>query len=205
MRYNTALDLKRRANDNEARIRLYGPEPINPFKSLRKQKGLTLGDIEAYTGIDRRALSRVERGLYTNPLPNLINYWVRKDIATEGQLLNDYADYQDLQRARHYKYFGESLNVDSALDQHPFRQLRANRPSLATGFKLPVGLTECCEALCLPLDTIQYFEKKFRLQRSVPKNLLNALNQIGYSREEIEGFERVYVVWRDRSKQVTFS
>lgn len=201
----TLLDQRRRERDELIRTERYGPPPENPFKQLRVAKGLSLGDLTQYSKIDQRALSRLEAGLYTNPLPGLVQYWVARGAATEGQLLTDYEDFQYAQRKRHAWYFGPELIVDLACDIHPFRQLRSRRPSLFNGEPLPVGLIECCEALCLPLDSIQFFEKKFRMQKSVPKNLLNALNVAGYTRQQLQNFESGYVQWRENAKQVVFS
>jgi transcriptional regulator with XRE-family HTH domain len=191
--------------DNRERIARFGPAPANPFKELRVKAGLSLGDVAHYSGVDRRALQRCEYGMYTNPLPNLIKYWVRLHKATEGELLNDYEEYQTKNRTRHLLLFGLDLDVDPLIPAHPFRQLRANRPSLATGERLPVGLTECCQMLCLPLDSIQFFEKKYRLQKSLPKNLFNVLNQIGYTYKQVTQFEICYKEWRERNKRVTFN
>ena len=195
------VEVRARKLDSEARIRLYGPEPINPFFTLRDNAGLNLGDLSAYTGIDQRALRRCEHGMYTAPLPNLMQYWIKRGTATEGQMAYMYYDYQDAQRARHYRYFGDLLTgPDFDPNIHPFRSLRFLRPSMATNLPLPVGLTECCQALCLPLDTVQFFEKKYRLQQSVPKTILNVLNQIGYTRPEITEFEEAYNIFRSVSK-----
>src|SRR5690606_33881704 len=108
--------------DNLERIARFGPAPANPFKELPVKPGLSLGDVAHYSGVDRRALQRCEYGMYTNPLPNLIKYWVRLRKATEGELLRDYEDYQTKNRARHLLLFGLDLNVDPLIPAHPFRQ-----------------------------------------------------------------------------------
>lgn len=187
------------ALDDAKRVELYGIEPLNPFTRLRSDLGVSLNRLATICHVDRKALSRLENGTYTNPLPSMVDFWVNRGSATEGELLTDYEEFQFLQRRRHEFYLGPSLNVDLA-GMHPLRQLRFNRPSLVSNEPLPVGISEFSEALCLPLDTVQYFEKKWRQQQSVPKQIKLVFNQIGYSREAIATFEQRYKQWRELNK-----
>lgn len=172
---------------------------MNPFTELREAAGLTLADLAAASYIDVRALSRVENGLYSNPLPNLVDYWVKRGQANYTDLEAAYYDYVDAQRTKAHRLFGDlgAYGKGNGL-VHPFREMRA---------AVPVGLTECAKLLCVPLDTLQFFEKKWRLQQSVPKPLKAALNQIGYTGDEIKSFEDSYKKWRMRqlAHGVTFS
>jgi hypothetical protein len=57
------LELKRaKEDDSAARIKRYGPEPANPFETLRSQRNLSLGQLAEYSGITIMALSRSENG-----------------------------------------------------------------------------------------------------------------------------------------------
>lgn len=167
----------------------------NPFKLLREKHGMTKADLAESALIDVRAIARAEDGLYSNPLPNLVDYWVRK--GTDRLVLeSDYDDYVDFIRSQNHRKFGETLVPPQAL-VHPFRALRA---------QAGIGPVETARILCVPLDTIQFFEKKWRLQQSVPKPIKSALNQIGYTFEEIKEFEDTYKAWRLRHLGgVTFS
>ena len=171
-------------------------ELINPFRSLRLKEGLTLGELSAYAKVDIRALTRSEHGMYTNPLPGLVDYWVGKGRISEGILVSEYEDYQIGVRRHNHLLFGPSLDFSANSNIHPFRQLRARGP---------FTLTECCKALCVPLDTVQYFEKKWRTQIIVPKGVINALNQAGYSRPALRGFTEAYASWRSNHSTITFS
>lgn len=191
--------------DRLARINVYGPVPINPFLRLRHNSNQSLVAMALSCRVDRKALARLEKGMYTTPLPSVVDYWVNLSRATEGELWSDYEDFQYNQRKRHPLFFGPSLYIDPQ-GAHPLRQLRANVPAMhdpnATS---PVGITECAEALCLALDTLQFFEKKYRLQQTVPKTLKAVLSQIGYTREQINTFEREYKSWRLVNKPVSRS
>lgn len=169
---------------------------VNPFYSLRRSADLTLGELAAYARVDIRALTRSEYGMYTNPLPALVDYWVRRGAISEGVLLTEYEDYKLAIRRFNRLLFGPMLRFNPNSPVHPLRQLRA-----AHSFKL----VELCKALCLPMDTVQYFEKKWRVQQSVPKGLLLALNQAGYSQLQLREFQIEYTKWRNSQKAVTFS
>lgn len=171
-------------------------EVINPFLSLRKSADLTLGELAAYSRISIRALSRSEYGMYTNPLPGLVDYWVRKGTISEGVLVSEYEYYQIAIRRHNRLIFGPDLDFDLNSNIHPLRQLRALHD---------YGLVELCKALCIPLDTVQYFEKKWRVQQSVPKCLSLALNQSGYSRAQLWKFGDDYKQWRANQSAVTFT
>lgn len=160
---------------------------VNPFLRLRKEAKLTLGHLAQLSRIDRKALSRAESGMYTYPPPSLVEYWVRKGKISEGVLTTEYEDYVYETRRVKQRVLGDSLIFEFASTQHPLRQLR-----LAANLEL----TAFCKALCLPLDTIQFFEKKWRTQQSVPKGLILALSQNGYTRAEILTFQFQYADWR---------
>lgn len=200
MRWDTTLTLKERELDEQARTSKYGPPPINIFTELRERRDLTISDLSRISHIDPMALNRAEAGTYTNPLPSLVDFWVSQR-ASFSEIHESYSDFQLTQRRRHQHYFGPNLlllNSDAQLETiHPFRLLRLRRPSLHDGSNLPVGNTEVSKALCVPLDTIQFFEKKYATQQSVPKSIKLALNQINYTDSQINDFENWYKRWRD--------
>lgn len=197
MTISSLLDKQLREQDDTVRISKFGPAPINPFTALRSSKGWTISDLSRFSLIDPMALKRSEFGTYSNPLPALVDFWVKKHGQPYSIIHEDYEDFINAQRKRHHKYFGETLTYDPLNSEHPFRQLRNNRPSLSTGSPLPVGVLETSKALCVPLDTIQFFEKKYATQQSVPKPIKAALTQIGYTPSQVRLFEVNYSEWRD--------
>lgn len=160
---------------------------VNPFLRLRKDAKFSLGRLAQVSRIDRKALSRAESGMYTNPPPSLVEFWVKSGKISEGVLVTEYEDYVYDTRRLNLRRLGETLNFDFQSSVHPLRQLRSS---------VELELTAFCKALCLPLDTIQFFEKKWRTQQSVPKGLILALSQNGYSRAEILTFQFTYADWR---------
>jgi hypothetical protein len=169
---------------------------INPFRNLRLSADLTLGELAAYSRIDIRALNRSEYGMYTNPLPGLVDYWVTRGRISEGVLVSEYEDYQLAIRKFNHLLFGPMLDFDPTSKIHPLRQFR---------HRCQFGLVDLCKALCLPLDTVQYFEKKWRVQKSVPKGLILALNQAGYTQTQLQEFKHEYALWRESQSKITFT
>lgn len=204
MKLATVADLNLRKADEDARTRIYGSAPINPFTVLRELNTYTYAELSRISHIDPMALKRAEWGTYTQPLPSLVDFWVKRSEVNHLDLLTDYEDFVMKQRVRHHLYFGGDLEFDLA-GIHPFRQFRARRPSKATNTPLPVGLVECAKALCVPLDTIQFFEKKLS-QKSVPLPIRVALNHCGYTQGQITSFDWAYGEWRERQLgRVVFS
>lgn len=169
---------------------------VNPFRSLRVAARMTLGELSTNSKIDIRSLSRSEYGMYTNPLPALVEYWVRRGSISEGVLTSEYEYYKIAVRRHHRLLFGPTLDFSLTSNIHPMRQFRAQHD---------FGLVELCKALCLPMDTLQYFEKKWRNQQSVPKGVLLALNQAGYSQFQLRRFQDEYKKWRLNQSAVVFS
>lgn len=158
----------------------------NPFLDLRESLGWSQNECAKYIGVDVRAVSRLECGLYTNPLPAVVDYWVNNVglSLTIPELLTGYEDFVFTTRRANARAFGP-LHVNLTSGTHPFRVLRNYR-----------GLTETVKLMCVPLDTVQFWEKKWRTQKSVPKSVLLALNQMGYTQTELAKFQEAYVAWR---------
>lgn len=198
------LDVRIR-QDAAARNSLYGLAPVNPFEELRLSQAFSYLELARASHIDVMAVKRAEWGTYAQPLPSLADYWVRRNKIAYYDLTDQYTDFVTKQRARHKHYFGPNLVTDPNLPLHPFRQLRERRPSLHDGLPLPVGLVECAKAICAPLDTIQFFEKK-ATQKSVPATIKAALHSLGYSTTQVRLFSDSYAKWREiKLGQVQFS
>ena len=196
MHHKAAATIARYSAHEDYLTNLHGPQILSPFKEYRTNAGLSLQGLSIQTGLSKNALVRAEQGTFSNPLPALSEFWQRRLNISEFEILNAYEDYQFYMRKRNFHYFGSELLYDHSLSEHPFRQLRQNRVSRVDGLPLPVGPDEVARALCLPVDTIRYFEKKFRLQQSVPKAILGTLIFIGYSRSDVHEFSKVYEIWR---------
>ncbi len=182
--------MKRSTLLRQKRINLLGG---NPFKGLREELGYTLEVMAAKTSLSKQALIRCEQGTYAQPLPALLDYYVNNFGADRYEFSREYEDFQKRTRASNFKLFGDEL--PSLVDyevysgnqiQHPFRQLRGS-----------INPTEVAKALCIPQATITYFEQKPRRQKSVPKVINNVLEEIGYSRTQVQAFNDAYVLYRE--------
>lgn len=171
---------------------------MNPFRKLRLGHDYKLSEFCKTVHVMRSAMIRLEHGTYANPLPSVTEWWVYSHgecikcahlELTELKLANAYEDFQLNQRQQHLMYFGRTRHLhdiyDLNSDVHPFRQIRGDK-----------GVTQVSRDLCLPLDTLQFFEKRWVRQQSVPKLLCTVLNYIGYSNLEINQFKADYKAWR---------
>lgn len=199
MKYTTLREASRLQAEEAYLTKLHGPAPVCVFRDLRKSAGWSLQDLAIQCGLSTNALVRAEQGTYSNPLPSLMDFWLRKyPQFTELSLRTEYEDYQYYQRKRYFHYFGPHLTLPPSLEiqSHPFRYLRKHRPSKVDELPLPVGPDEVSRSLCIPVDTIRYWEKKFRSQQSVPKQVNAVLLKIGYTQSEVRALNEFYVQWR---------
>jgi DNA-binding XRE family transcriptional regulator len=165
---------------------------MNPFQRLRESQNWSQSECAKHIGINVRAIARLECGLYTNPLPSAVDYWTtNRGLITIPELLTEYEDFVFNSRQSNHRLFG-TLHVNLSSGVHPWRNIRArlNPDPAAT-------LSGCAKAMCIPLDTLQFWEKKWRTQKSVPKVLLLALNQMGYTQVELDKFKEIYKSWRE--------
>lgn len=185
MKHTTKSLLTSESEAESERINLYGPPPTNIFKELREAQHLSHQALANKCYVSKLALIRLEQGCFSDPLPSVIDYYVNRG-ESELRLRDAYIEFQQATRRRYYLLFGESLDFDLSLPQHPLRQLRKG-----------INPTDLSKRLCLPQATIEHFEKKWKTQQSVPKQLCAALSELGYRQHDIEGFKRNYKAWRE--------
>ena len=162
--------------------------PINPFLQLREKNNWSQSECARIIGVDVRAVARLESGLFTSPLPVCVDYWVNHSANTLPEILTAYEDFVILTRKNNARVYG-TLHVNLSSSTHPFRVLRASHNP-------PLTLTQAVKLMCVPLDTVQYWEKKWRTQHGIPKSILLALNQMGYTQQELAKFQFIYKEWR---------
>lgn len=165
---------------------------MNPFLRLRESQDWSQSECAKRIGINVRAIARLECGLYTSPLPSAVDYWtLNRGLISIPELLTEYEDFVFNQRQSNHRLFN-TLHVNLSSGVHPWRNIRARlNPHAAS------TLMGCAKAMCVPLDTLQYWEKKWRTQKTIPKSILLALNQMGYSQVELTKFQEVYKSWRE--------
>lgn len=187
MNYRTAPLLSSKQADEARREEIFGPPPVNVFKQLRQDREWSHDQLARRILISKQALIRLEQGTWAQPLPTVVDYWVKNHGVNELMILDAYEFFRSQMRVRYRKLFGDQLVIMTAADLHPFRQLRD-----------PCNLnpSEIAKMLCIPQATIQYFERKWKQQKTVPKELSKALHDIGYTNAQISRFESDYTDWR---------
>lgn len=166
------------------------PKPVNILTSIRKTTfQLSHAEMSKRMGISKHALIRLEQGTFDRILPTVLAFMLNNTHYSELLLVDAYEDFQNTVRSRHMRYFDseDSPNqfVFPRADVHPLVQLRAER-----------NLAQVAKDLCLPYATLRYFEHNYKQQKSVPKQMVNVLKQIGYSDEEIFRFKLAYHEFR---------
>lgn len=195
MKHTTERVHQEKARQALARLDKYGLPPVNVFTRLRLSAGpngtaLSHDALARQCLVTKQALIRLEQGTFTTPLPNVVDFYVARG-ESELRMRDAYEEFQDKMRERHYKILGEDLHVDLDSDTHVLRQLRLRCDPI-------INPTELAKALCIPQATVEHFEKKWKTQKSVPKVLVEVLQQIGYTWKEVEEFRVAYTVWRVR-------
>ena len=177
----------------------YGPPPHNPFKVMRYEKNFSLQQLSVSTGLSKNSIVKTENGTFNRPSDSIVDFWVRKGYAYNDLLLA-YEEFQLSMRERATLYFGPSLAVKTDYGtNHPLRQLRYSRPSPVDGLALPVGIEQVSRDLCLPVDTLRFYEKKYARQKSTPKGLLLVLSSIGYNGKQVTQYDVSYRIWRSNN------
>ena len=198
MKLSTLAEQRRLEAEQLHLTKLHGPPPVCCFKTYRLHSGLSLQALVTATHLSKNAIVRAENGTYTNPLPSLVSFWERKLGLSESEITDAYCEFQYYQRLRHFHYFGINLQngYNTFVNVHPFRQLRKQRIAYHDLEIIPTGLDPVSRALCIPIDTLRYWEKKFRQQQTVPKLVIGVLLRIGYTQSEVQQFCRDYGDWR---------
>lgn len=184
---HTTHSRNRRLSARESQL---GPAPNNFLKELRESLSYTVQGAADEMGISKQALIRLEQGTFEHILPRALNWYLIKFGVSELTLTDSYEEFQNKTRQRSGRLLGD-LNVPLDTPEHPLRYLRRLHD---------INPTELAKALCIPQATIVYFERKPKLQKSVPKCLVNALLQCGYRNYEVDNFKASYTIYRGRFK-----
>lgn len=180
------------------------PNPVNPFKHTRVTLELTLEAFAALCGVSKQAIIRQEQGVPDKPIDKVAEYLVQKHGYDYLPLINGYEEFQILTRQRNRRLFGrwDGLTFYPMHEEHPLLRLLTSAweyPSVGSEPGEPVGRmnpTELAKLLCINQAIIDHFLNKVHRQHSVPKPLLNALRQNGYTIKELTLFEDAYTAYR---------
>lgn len=177
------------------RDELYGPLPINPFTELRQDLDLSHQRLAEHIHVSKISLIRLEQGIYPDPLPSVLHYFVSQGHS-ELALTDSYYDFQALTRKHYFKLFGDDLSIDPENPTHPLAQLRR----AGDGSYRDLSVMQVSKYICVAQSTLQYFESRWRVQKSVPKSFAIALQANGYTSSEINTFCDAYLLWRTNRK-----
>lgn len=165
--------------------------PLNPFKDIRLRANLSQYEVARRSGVTKHAVLRLEQGMYADPLPTLVDYFVSNYPITQSQLLQDYEDFQVATRESNTRLLGDfdDLEIACPVGEHPLTYLRE---------RMGYNPTQLAKMLCLSQTVISYFEKRSIHQHSVPEQLINALHDADYTEQETKVLENCYETYRLR-------
>lgn len=166
----------------------------NPFVTLRLRSGLSHVELGKAMYVSKQALIRLEQGMFEDPLPNVMEYWVQKG-ESELVLRDQYIEFQQQVRKSNGRCFGDIANAHVGSTKHPFAQCRDN----AT--RGPINKTEAARRMCVPQSTLQRWETNWRNQKTVPRSIQSALLEMGYFTSDVNTFNKIYFEWRKRMSE----
>lgn len=162
----------------------------NPFRKFRTELGISQTEFGKLCGVSKHAILRLEQGAYDRPLPAVMDYILSVSDILPYTLVDDYHDYQKAVRQQDPLIFGNmALNLmNKPRRQHPLTYLR-NLQNL--------NQTELAKQLCISQTVINNFELKYMTQHTVPKQLLQALEDNGYHHSALQALEDWYEAYRN--------
>jgi transcriptional regulator with XRE-family HTH domain len=172
----------------------------NPFRELRTRQGISQYELARRAGISKHAILRLEQGCYAEPLPSVLEYFLKYFDIPQYKLLEQYREFQYNIRFSNALLLGDSLTerlLSCPVGLHPLTYLREG-----------VGLnpTQLAKALCISQSTIVYFEKSSIHQKTVPNQLMGALHDAEYTMEDTDSLVlryHEYRKWLTASKELT--
>jgi DNA-binding XRE family transcriptional regulator len=107
----------------------------NPFRELRLRQGISQYELARRIGCSKHAILRLEQGMYYEPLPTVIDYFVNHSPKDNGSvtrysLTQDYHDFQIHMREANSRLLGDLINELTAcpVGKHPLTYLLARVP-----------------------------------------------------------------------------
>lgn len=164
----------------------------NPFRELRLRQGISQYELARRIGCSKHAILRLEQGMYYEPLPSVIDYFISHNPTTLNRLtlLQEYQDFQVSIRTLNSRLLGDLILELTAcpVGTHPLTYLRESRG---------INLTELAKRLCISQSTAGYFEKSPIHQKTVPEQLIHALWDADYTEQETDALKEAYAGYRE--------
>jgi transcriptional regulator with XRE-family HTH domain len=161
----------------------------NPVKRLRKEHKITQQQLADAGDLQRLTVLRTEQGLYEE-IPGAVMDGLARLVPSldRGLVARDYSAFQRHMRALYGPLSVNRLRFDlvraAIIKGHPLVELREK-----SGWT-QIGL---CKNLCVNAGLIHKWESG--KQKEVPRQLLDALRDAGYSESDILWLERAGNKW----------
>lgn len=138
-------------------------------------------------GVSKQSLLRNEQAIYSEPLPIVLEWFVKNTEYSRSAYEHSYFKFQQDMRRLNKNFFGDYNELDFFETIHPFITLRGSRSTTAVS-----------KFLCIPQSTLDRFVNRAHEQQTVPRVLLDVMFEIGYTRGQLSNFELQYDRYRPR-------
>lgn len=176
-----------------------GPDPDeNILRHYRLQAGYTMQDLGLVIGLTKQTIIRVEQGVFANIPPAAVK-WIWQTFDKTPSLVElSYLTFQRRNREAHKRMFGDIRSTLFVAEYHPLNVLM-ERWAYPDG--TPVGVflspTQVAKLLCVPQAALDGWLNYPRRYSGIPKDLLEALMESGYTRSEVVILRDAYIEYRD--------
>ena len=165
-------------------------EAVNPLKTLREAAHCTVKEMADLADVTSQAIIRSEQGVYERPLPRLLQtlwrYAPESDLHDEGVLLADYHHFQRLVRESNYGKLDELYKFPR--NKHPFVCWRVD-----SGLSARISISKL---FCVHPALVTKFEMQPHLCSTPPGQLVYALHESGYTKEQLQELAEAYTDYR---------
>lgn len=170
---------------------------MNPFKAHREKMGLSLDECARQLDTTKETLINLEAGRYVRP-PDWITDWFVRRGAHYLELTNGYEEFVAETRRKNHRFL-KDMPLEVWTEPYFNSSLIPSNPFTAWREIHGLSIQEVSKRLCISKDSLRYFEqKRGRHQQSVPKALLEALKQCGYSANELNTLKTAYKTYLER-------
>lgn len=171
----------------------YDPSnPSNPFKRIRENQKLSQAQLADKIGCTKHAILRLEQGMFTTPLPVVLEFFADNYHVPKLALLQQYEEFQIHTRATNGKLLGEFVidllhwNYDHGNPLDYLLKVHGYNP------------TSFAKALCINQKVVSMFLQGTPVGKiTVPEQITSSLRDAGYSEDDTEMLCRKYKTYRD--------
>ncbi len=154
--------------------------------------GLSHVELARQMGTTKETLINLEAGRYAKPPEWIIAWWTTRG-SDYLSLTDGYEKFVADTRHQSHRFLG---NPPYEFWTKPYFGERATHPFTKWRMLHGLSIQDVTKHLCISKDSLRYFEQKSgRNQKSVPKALIAALKDCGYTVSELDNLRTAYAAY----------